>query len=67
MDSAALSLGPTWRSSEERAAVSTHLCPDHEVRSVPTTAQASWGQSQAWPPWGWDGCWLVSVNFFQKE
>lgn len=33
-DNVALSLGRTWRSSEERLAVSTYLRPDCEVRTV---------------------------------
>lgn len=32
MDNVALSLGHTWRSSEERPAVPTYLCPDCEVK-----------------------------------
>lgn len=32
MDDVALSLGHTWRSSEERPAVPTYLCPDCEVK-----------------------------------
>lgn len=54
MDSVALSLGPTWRSSEEKERlVPSHLRPDGEVRAVLTTAQTSWGQTQTWLPWVW--------------
>lgn len=66
MDNVALSLGRTWRSSEERPVVPTYLCPDCEVRTVPITAWASRSQNQGWPRWGWDGYWLLSINFSQE-
>lgn len=65
-DSVALSLGPTWRRSEEKKRlVPTHLCSDGEVRTVLTTAQASWGTTKFGCPGA--GCWLLPVNFSQEE
>lgn len=66
-DNVALSLGHTWRSSEERLPVPAYLCPDHEGQDCshhcpglklpePSLAGGS----------GWAGCWLLLINFSQE-